>query len=252
MATVHYRGKRSSLTNIVRQLGAILSGKRGDPDGIAQGFASTIGFAALSDIKDAYITKARGGTDEMGIKWLPLKPATIAARRVGPGDTGNSDLIRNRERIRKRETSRALRRFRLSLPEQEAQRRAAIVGGQQATKQTGQTKEATLGGRSVEILRDTSVLINSLSPGQLTRSSYTKPQSEGGEEQIFEVQPGEVVVGTNVLYASTHQHGRGAIPARPFLPTDKYPVPNVWWDRWLDVANKALVVSLARLIRRTT
>lgn len=251
MATVHYRGKRSSLTNIVRQLGAILSGKRGDPDGIAQGFASTIGFAALSDIKDAFVIKARGGTDEMGIKWPPLKPETIANRRVGRNDSRSSALVQIRERVRKRETRRALRRFRLSLPEGEAKRRAAIVGGLAATKETGRTKTETLGGRSVEILRDTSVLINSLSPGQLVKGTYTKPQSEGGEEQIFEVEPGEVIVGTNVLYASTHQHGRGAIPARPFLPTDKYPVPNVWWDRWLDVANKALVVSLARLVRRT-
>ena len=99
----------------------------------------------------------------------------------------------------------------------------------------------------MEILRDTGVLLNSLSPGRWTQSGYTKPSAEGGEEQIFEVGTGEVIVGTNVEYASTHQRGRGAIPARPFLPVDH--VPSVWWSRWLGVANKALVVALRGLIK---
>lgn len=33
----------------------------------------------------------------------------------------------------------------------------------------------------------------------------------------FEVGPDAVTVGSNMVYAATHQYGRGKIPARPFL-----------------------------------
>ena len=230
-----------------RSLSSILRGT-GDTLGIGQGFKSAIGFAALSDIKDAYITKARGGTDEMGIKWAPLKPATIANRRIGQPRGEAATAIRERQKIQKRETRKALARFRLRLPEGEARRRAAIVGGIKATQITGKTKVETLGGRSVEILRDTGVLLNSLSPGELSASRYTKPSDEGGSEQIFDVS-GDIVVGTNVVYAGPHQHGTQHIPARPFLPDEDHPVPQSWWDRWLAAGVQALAAGLQRLIQ---
>ena len=64
--------------------------------------------------------------------------------------------------------------------------------------------------------------------------------------------PGELIVGTNVPYASTHQRGNRSrnIPARTFLPGDEFPVPQVWWDRWLRIANRALVVSIEVLFRQ--
>lgn len=255
MATTVFRGTREDISRTVSNLAEILSGRAADPDGIGRGFLSAIGFAALSDIKDAYVTKARGGTDEMGIRWPELSPTTVANRRVGHRDRRENTDIARRERIRQRETRRALSRFRLSLPEGEAQRRAAIVGGIKATQLTGRTKLQTLGNRQVEILRDTDVLLNSLSPGELSNQGrYTKPTAEGGEEQIFELAPGEVTVGTNVKYASTHQHGDSSrnIPARPFLPGDQYPVPSVWWARWLDVANRSLLVFLQQMLTRRT
>lgn len=273
MATIHFRGTRQDVSRIVQQLAAILSGRARDDLGIARGFMLTMGFAALSDIKDAFVTKADGGTDEMGIRWPQLSPATIANRRVGPGDkkpgfskgdTSGQELakvqqvllVRNRQRIRKREEKKAFKRLSLSLPDNEARRRARIVGGMKATQLTGKTKIQTLGGRDVKILRDTGVLLNSLSPGELSgRGSavtHTKPGGEGGDEQVFELLSDGIMVGTNVAYASTHQNGDQSrnIPARPFLPDATHPVPPVWWDRWVSLANKALVVSAELLFRR--
>lgn len=275
MATVRFRGTRADVTRLALQLAAVLAGRAPDTHGVARGFGLTLGFAALSDIKNAFVIKVGGGTDEMGIRWPPLAPATIAARRVGPGDkrvragqfskratesqitsaVQKAELIKRRERIRKRETKKALQRFRLSLPEGEAQRRAKIVGGLKATRETAQTKVQTLGGRQVQILRDTGVLLNSLGPGRLTGQgtsiSYSNPSGEGGEEHIFEVGAGEIIVGTNVKYASTHQHGDASrnIPARPFLPDENHAVPSAWWDRWLRAANQALMVGAEILYR---
>lgn len=245
MASVQFRGSRAELSGVIEQLQAVLAGDAPDRHGIAKGFFGAIGLAALSDVKDAFVIKAKGGTDELGIKWKPLAPSTIANRRVGPRDR-KDPAIALREKIRKRETKKALARYRLSLPEEEAQRRSKIVGGIKATQLTGKTKIQTLGSRDVEILRDTGVLLNSLSPGRWTQSGYTKPTTEGGDEQIFEIEPGEVIVGTNVEYASVHQNGSANIPARPFLPEKE--IPTIWWNRWIKVANKALSVALRRLI----
>lgn len=253
MATVYFHGTRRDISRIAQTLAAVLAGRAADTHRIARGFQLVLGFSALSDIKSAFVTKSRGGTDEMGITWEPLKPATIANRRVGPRDLLNA-AIKEREKIRKRETDKAFRRLQLSLPEREAKRRAAIVGGLKATKETGRTKLQTLGSRDVEILRDTGVLLNSLSPGTLNGDQYSPPAGEGGKEQIFETPAGQVIVGTNVPYARTHQKGDASrnIPARPFLPDDSHPVPQIWWDRWARNANKALVASAELLYRRAS
>ena len=142
-----------------------------------------IGVVALSSIKDAYVTKARGGTDAMGIKWPPLSPATIARRRKGPGPL-----------------------------------------------------------RSIEILRDTGVLLNSLSPGVPNGASYSKPTDPGGSEQIMEVIGDTVAVGTNVKYAATHNYGDASrnIPRRQFLPDDDSQIPEEWKEDWTDAATVAL------------
>lgn len=219
MATVYFRGDRKDVTAVANRLAAIVAGNRADEAGIGEGFRTTLGYAALSEVKDAFIVKASGGTDEMGIRWPKLAPATIANRRIGNPRGTDAERIKERERIRKREYKIALKRYSVSLEPKEAQRRAAIVAGLKATYITGRTKVQTLGNRQVEILRDTSVLLNSLSPGEFNGSSYTPPNTEGGDEQIFRTDGGEVVVGTNVLYASTHQHGRGAVPRGHFFPT---------------------------------
>ena len=194
MAQVVFRGSRQDVSRVMRTVAAVLAGSGQDTHGIGKGFLTAIGFGALSDVKTAFVAKARGGTDEMGIKWPSLSPATIANRRVGAKDKRENVDIAEREKIRKRETAKALKRFRLSLPEDEAQRRARIVGGLKATRQTGKLKVDALGGRNVEILRDTGVLFNSLSPGQLVRGgggnlTYSKPTREGGDEQTFELSP---------------------------------------------------------------
>ena len=71
-----------------------------------------------------------------------------------------------------------------------------------------------------------------------------------GDDNVV-IGAGEVIVGTNVIYASTHQNGdaKRKIPARPFLPDEDHPVPQVWWDRWGRLANKALVASATILFR---
>lgn len=254
---IEFRGTRADVSRIARQLAGILAGREPDRLGIAKGFMLALGFGVLSSVKDAYVVKARGGTDAMGIKWPPLSPVTIANRRVGPGDIRRDPIIKEREKIRKRELAAIKRefgkqegalfeRFLVSLDPRAARARARQIASARATRATGLTKVQAMGSRAVEILRDTGVLLNSLSPGRLSGSgagtTYTKPSGEGGQEQFFQTTPGELIVGTNVEYAGTHQFGDllRNIPARPFLPEDENQISEVWWEDWLDIAVRSL------------
>ena len=257
MATINFRGTRADISRVAQQLAGILAGREPDRLGIARGFLLALGFAVLSSVKDAYVVKAGGGTDAMGIKWPPLKPATIANRRVGPRDVKRSAIIKEREKVRKRELASIKRefakqegklfeRFLVSLDAKEARKRARQIASARATRETGLTKVQALGARAVEILRDTGVLLNSLSPGRLggegAATTYAKPGGDGGQDQFLGVFPGELVVGTNVAYAATHQFGDASrnIPRRQFLPDNEGQVPEIWWEDWLDVAVRSL------------
>lgn len=255
---IHFKGSRADVRQLATRLRNILAGVESDQYGVGVGFLTALGFGALSDIKDAYVTKAAGGTDEMGVKWPPLKPSTIAGRRVGPRDmkagphTSESQAyaIRQRENARKAAYRKLLRRLRISLPEAEAVARATRLSNIAATKKTGRTRLQTLGSRYVEILRDTGQLLNSLSPGVYDgKNTYTKPTGEGGKNQIFDPRPGMIVVGTNDPKAAFHQHGTRTIPRRQFLPDSESQIPDVWWQRWLDIGVKALRVGAEILYR---
>ena len=96
------------------------------------------------------------------------------------------------------------------------------------------------GNRVVEINRDTGILFNSLSPGELSHggpnATYTKPSGDGGEQQIFETLANGVIVGTNVAYAAAVNK------QRRFLPAENQ-IPEVWTERWAEAASLALAAG---------
>lgn len=49
-------------------------------------------------------------------------------------------------------------------------------------------------------------------------------------------------IGTGLVYAATHQYGRGAIPARPFLPLPN--LPPTWARTLEDAAREAIAILL--------
>lgn len=277
MATRHvvFRGSREDLSLIIEDFVAMLAGDIPDEDRIAEGFLLSLGFAALSDIKDAFITKARGGTDEMGVRWPPLSKEYLAyGRRFGSGEQarlkrgaglgrshryapGNKKGLLTASQLKQWRWLFVtyLARFMLSEPEVAAKSHAAAVAWSIMKKRGAKTKLEVFGSRQAQILRDTGVLFNSLSPGLLSGEgstvSYTRPARKGGEQQIFRTEQGAVIVGTNVEYASAHQEGgKGLLgfPQRVIVPDEQHPVPDVWWDRWARAAAKAAAAGLEHLL----
>lgn len=272
MQRVHFKGSRQELRALTYRLAAILAGREVDTIGIARGFLLAIGVAALSDIKDAFIVKSRGGTDEMGVKWPPLSKEYLAyGRRFGRGEKvalkraagldpkqnryapgrGKGLLTKSQLDEWRRIFSRTWPRFYAATGSIEFARATAARIAWAAVKKMGaKTKLEVFGMRTVDILRDTGVLFNSLSPGVVSggpgpHSGYSKPSAPGGEDQIFELSAGQVAVGTTVAYAAVHNKPvKSQVPRRQFLPDDGQ-VPDVWWDRWLAVGVQALAVGAA-------
>jgi hypothetical protein len=103
----------------------------------------------------------------------------------------------------------------------------------------------------VDILRDTGVLLNSLSPGELGGAAgsitYSPPSADGGEAQVFKLFESGVIVGTTVPYARDHQEGDPArnLPPRPFLPT--HGIPPAWLANWEEAGGLAIAAAARRL-----
>lgn len=240
---VEFRGTRDELNGILQSFVLQLLGSQNDTDRVRSTCLAAVGLAALADIHKAYIVKSRGGIDEMGIQWPPLSPATIANRRVGKKDL-DDPTIKHRQSIERSEFARLFRRYKLSMEEGEARRAAITQASRNATKIMGMSKVQVLGGREVEILRDTGRMINSLVPGEMSPSGEV---DKGNDDQIFDVGQSSVTIGTNVEYAPPHQTGAPRLPRRQFLPTDY--IPPSWWDNWMDAAAVAMQTCLARMIQ---
>lgn len=273
MTAVFFRGTRYAAKQLAYRLVSMLTGRAPDSLGLARGVFSTIGYAALSDIKDDFVRKASGQQGEDGATWPKLSPKTIAARRFGPKDkklphiagrlaaekAARAEISATDRALRKKQKAAIKARLLLSLPADEAEKQASKLmvanlkrrGSLKVTRYTKQTRVDVFSQRQVEILRDTGVLLNSLSPGEISgdgRSvSYVPPHDDGGEDQVFRLFDSGVIVGTSVPYGLTHQEGDATrkIPARPFLPTRG--VPRAWAERWAEAGCDA-VQAAARII----
>lgn len=251
MPTVFVSAKdKPKIASLLRKLPAILAGKVADEFGIMRGFKLRMAFAFFSIIKEAYIEKSRGGTDAAGITWPKLSPEYLAYKRpmgkngqgsrqppvagkLAPG--GNDGFMGKKDLERWRGIyGSTLARLSLQVPVKEAKERAAMIAWADAKRRGVKTKLEVFGSRDVEILRDRGILFNSLSPGiiheQKTDASYSKP-----DNQVLEMLPGVLLVGTNVEYAAHHQNG-----ARPLWPKDGE-LPQVWVDEIVEVGVSGLL-----------
>lgn len=55
----------------------------------------------------------------------------------------------------------------------------------------------------------------------------------------YHVTPEGFVLQTSVIYAATHQYGRGPVPARPYLPTTG-DVPPAWLSGWRELTEEVI------------
>lgn len=231
--TVHVRASRAAIRDaIARVPQAMVSG------GAGQAVMLRAGTALLGHIREAFIVKARGGTDEAGERWAPLAPATVAyGRRGGRTRTERGRASRPSQALTKRQQERWWSLYRQGLAmyrgdKGRAARRAwVILRGEGAT-----TLLDKYGGRRVEILRDTGLLLNSLSPGVASA------------ERVLRAGPGEVIVGTNRRGAAAHHAGvPGRLPQRRLWPEPSR-WPASWWRDIAEQVRAGLLDAVTGLI----
>jgi hypothetical protein len=199
------------------------------------------GIALMSQIQQAFIVKSRGGVGSDGIQWPPLKRSTIAQRPIGVGERKQFKIGGKRTRglLTKKQDEEwkkifgsRLARFRLFMSEGEAKARAAQIAWAILKSKGAKTKIGVLGGRVVDILRDTGELLRSLTPG-------IEDQPSHAEGQIFRLSGNSVTVGSNKK--PWHHRGTKRIPARPLWPLDGS-LPPAW--------RAAVVIALQSAIQR--
>lgn len=239
---LHLRVPASS----VRAAVAILPQEACGGGGLADAMMVRCGMALLGRIKQAFVQKARGGTDEAGERWAPLSPKTIAyskTRSRGRGGRTKAEKGRGAhpsQALNARQQTRWWALYRQGLAIYKGDKGQAARRAWGILKREGATTLLDkYGHRKVEILRDTGLLLNSLSPGT------------GAPEQVFRTERGAVTIGTNRKGARGHHEGiPGKLPQRRLWPeVNKWPA--LWWRDIEDQIKQGLVDIAIQLIKGT-
>lgn len=255
------QGGRADARRAIKRFVGILTGKSPDQGGLARSVFFVLGIAALSDIQEDFIRKSRGGVGEDGVKWKPLSKQYLAyGRRFGKGEQaqlkrnaglgskhhrgvgGKGGLLTAQQQKRWNQVYRQTVAAMAARYDIEEARRIAAGHAWNVIKAEGaKTKLEVFGNRQVDMLRDTGVLFNSLSPGYLSSDGrdYVKPSAEGGDQQIFEALRDGILLGSNVAYAGAQNS------SRPFLPRA---IPDAWQNRWADIGIAAVNSALSRYL----
>lgn len=240
---INFRGTRAQLRKLIAKAVAVASGHGGDA-GEAQGQMQVrLGLTALANIKKAFIVKAAGGTDEAGLRWPPLAKSTVAYSRRHPGVPKNVKGSPNRASfapsfmLTVKQRKRWWQLMRIVGPA-----RAWIILKDEGAK----TLIGEYGDAPAQILRDTGLLLNSLSPG--VESAYAPSSPPSVEDQVFKVGSGEVIVGTNRKHARAHHEGTSRIPQRRLWPMPST-WPQSWWDDLSESGRTGMIDILLHLLR---
>lgn len=260
--TVTVRKSRREIVRILRRLPGLAAGRGGGLGSLRQVLMVRMGLALLKRIKDAFIIKAAGGTDDAGERWKPLSPMTIAYRRRHPklnrqGGATKSWVPKSANRAadapsymltpRQRERWWALYRHFLHLYHGDKSH-AAATAWTISKAEGARTLMSVYGQMPVLILRDTGLLLNSLSPGCTPEDAGPTPPKV--KHQIFRGSRGEVVIGSNRQWVLTHHDGvPGRIPQRRLWPKPEQWPPS-WWSDVLDQGQQGLLDIAVFLLSR--
>lgn len=282
--TISVASRELAESTIHLLIGSLSGNLNAFPD-LVEGVQLSIAWQLLSDVQESFVLKARGDVGRDGIRWAPLSREYLAyGRRFGTGEQaelkraaglvvtdkngkpttapfryapGKKKGLLTADQLKKWRGFYAFMLARMSarVPLPEAKRIAAGYAWNQMKKRGAQTKLNVYGTRQVEILRDTSVLFNSLSPFAVIDYDFVDQFSVLASQvpkdaQILQAIRGGVRVGTNVPYAASHHYGdnKRGIPARPFWPADG--LPQVWRDNMADVMKEATLSALKHALRR--
>lgn len=217
-----------------------MAGREPDFQGLARGVQLRIALKLLSKIQQAFIKKSRGEVSDDGITWPPLLRSTVANRRPAPrkkfGERPRGLLTNKQDAAWRKKYCQMLAMLRAkNVSEDNARKLAAQMAWRFVIDKLGaQTKLDKYGDRKVDIGRDTGRMLRSLTPGVESTDSFVGPS-----EQIVEVPPGAVIVGSNVPYF---------VPFHKKRPVWPEQLPEAWWKAITDAANRGLLQAAKKVL----
>lgn len=233
----------AAIDEIIKDIDRVLTGRKPDKHRIKDTFYAAFAESMFESIHDGYIEKSESRKDELGIKWKPLAPSTIAARPLKRGEKKALGITGRRTRglLTKREDKlwRGIFRGRFAqlaprIGEAAAKAEAGKLAWGILKKQGAQTKLDVLGSRDVLIGVLTGELKRSLKPTKVRGPSY-RPR----KGQIFRKVRGGIEMGTAVLHAGFFHEDRQLWPDGADL--------ELWQDRAVQAGVTAVVQRLARI-----
>lgn len=167
-------------------------------------------------IHRAYLMKARGGTDDLGNSWKPLKEVTIKRKlgrfRIRQELPRSGPVFQGRQRaLFVKLRSVLLSRYRAMMPASQAEALATSRAGELlAKRQLAGTNVGLLDPGFVPVMVDRGRLLASFVPGTVDRSGA---YIESNSDQRAEISPAAIRIGTKVPYAASADRERPIIPA---------------------------------------
>lgn len=230
MAIVWTR-ERKELQRVLDNLPRALAGRVPDRGRLARGVMLAMGVSLLADAKANFIELSRGNPGIDGTKWKPLSPYTKAARLR---KTARAAFLRSKGIKGRRERGlltpaqnakwkrifgAMFRKFVGDYSVGEAKAKAAQIAWAALKRDGALLVKNVFADAPADILVDTGRLLASITPGYIGPSGYLPPRGAKRGDHVMDIQPGRVIVGTNVEYAQKqHKH-------RPFWPAE---IPNQW------------------------
>lgn len=253
---ITYRAASPAEATALRRVARQVAGRAAAPPGLVVRVLLPAAMVLLSKVHQAFLAKSRRLPSEDGIVWKELSPKTVAARRttkaelksLGVGGKRVRGLLTPAEDKRWRGIySARLAAYRAQgMGEGEARGRAAANAWAILKAQGAKTKLQVLGGRVVDIGRDTGTLLRSLTPGiRLDPTGRTPPPPLGAtppataDGQLIDLHPGRLTVGSTVPYAGKFH------ATRPLWPTDGR-LPEPWKRAVGDALIRGLVAEAGR------
>lgn len=196
-----------------------------------QEILTNCGLAILERIREAFLVKSAGGTDDAGDRWAPLKPSTIAYSRSGRTRTESKRSSQPSQALNSRQQTRWWSLYRQGLAIYKGDKAIAAKRAWAILKSEGATTIVQkYGTRRVDILYKTGGLFNSIT-SKVTAS-------------------GEIIISSDHPAAAAHHHGarNKGIPQRRLWP-DPRNWPSSWWQDILDVIREGAVDMIERSAR---
>lgn len=229
---------RRELRRELGKLQDVLVGRATDRLGIRGVFLANYTREMFKQIHRAFRQKSAGGSDELGDRWKPLKPETIARRPITRGQRtklglksrsgGRGLLTKKEDRLWRGVFWHNFSRLRADLGEGAAKAKAAQIAWGVLKARGAKTRIGTLGARRVPILIEGGRLEKSLRPGRVSGVLYQRPTTD----QVFRLKRGEVSLGSAVEYSEKQHRTRRLWPSiRKMQP---------WFQRANDVATLAV------------